>query len=64
MSVTNALKNSASYDIGDKDYDEDYGVLKWRKLKINDDDPKLKERFDKFVRQPHWGSNPKFVPTC
>ena len=51
MSVTNALKNSASYDIGDKDYDEDYGVLKWRKLKINDDDPKLKERFDKFVEK-------------
>lgn len=49
MSVTNALKNSATFDIGDKDYDDDYGELKWRKLKIDDSDPKKKKRFDEFV---------------
>ena len=51
MAVTNALKNSATFDIGDKEYDEDYGELKWRKLKINDNDPKSRERFDKFVEK-------------
>lgn len=51
MSVTNALKNSASYDIGDKEYDDDYGELKWRKLKIDDNDPKLRKRFDEFVEK-------------
>lgn len=51
MSVTNALKNSASYGIGDKDYDEDYKEVKWRKLKIDDSDPKQRKRFDKFVEK-------------
>ena len=51
MSVTNALKNSSSYGTGDKEFDEDYKEIKWRKLKIDDSDPKCKKRFDEFVEK-------------
>ena len=50
LSVTNVLKNSASYDIGDED-DEDYGVLRWRKLKVDDNDEKARKKFDAFVEK-------------